>query len=451
MDNNTLLDTIDESQAIDEAIAENNISVEDIAGVMDAAVDGSDKVVLTDHHKHMVNTYDTIKNTTQGEVYAVADKEALEGFTEVTSGLVRKAIIAFSNTVPEKFTLTAKGLKHYVTVAKQLRAKLIQLTPLLEKQEYPLRDVFDYGSYSRFFQANGQAISDFYDFNQALQVQSQAMRYSIKASESYAVPLMEALLSQLQGLTVGGACDPDAFAKLKEKVYQHWEATWQDASITTKPGQTPQAINNAFPERKFTSLAPMLDNRYLIAFEPKSKDSRDVSKVIDSFKHYGAMVAFDKTKTPGLTQSMIVPNGRELLVLVKDTIKTLHDIEALQVIAAKNEAFAKDFKKAAEILVKNIRTTNDKDFFGFVHHYFKLSTSIATIIQQPYVEMTWLYIRAAMVVTALVELSVLETDHHSSMVKRFAAKQQEQLPNVALESYEATQNALKHALKQLTK
>ena len=506
-------DDVTQAELLDKEIFETGEGVEDIQGSLTATADEIEKIELSEHHKEMIAMHTSAKQTYKGDVYAVADEKALEhyvdyngnlvdgelpeeyivahtgeskdgntlvtqgntltrkhgpnvfgsfeyfglhvpgneGFLDLTSGIMRKATIAFGNEMPKKFAVTAKGLKHYISMAKRLRERLNALRPLLDKRDYPYRDVFDYGAYSRFFQFNGKPLANFYEFQTAMTVQSDATRHVISAASSYGVPIMEKLLETLQGLRVEANPNVDTIINLRNVVSFSWEHTWRDATITKQTGQVPQAAYNAFPERKFSSIAPLLDNRYLAAHEPKSDGGKDPFKITESIKHYGASIVFDKAKGVNTVQSMVIPNIAELIEMTTQVSNTLHDLEGLQSLVDKNESFAKDFKRATDVLNKAMGDVNDTQFFGFAREYFKLATSVGTAIQKPYVEMAWLYIRCAMVVTAMVELAVLEDPKKQVVTSRFLSKQNTEFTNPALESYEGTQKALRASVRAALK
>jgi hypothetical protein len=368
-----------------------------------------------------------------------------EGFMELTSGLAKKAALAFGNTIPEHFKTTAKGLHHYSELAQRLRKRLIQLKPLLEKRDFPYTNVFEYGAYSRFFQVGGKSLDGFIGFQEAMVVQHGALMHTVGASNSYAIPVMQKMLENLQSLNAQSKPDADSIIALRDSVENYWTYTWKQADITHKPGQPPQVAANTFPERKFTSLAPLLDNRYLLAHEPKSNGGTNPEKIAANIKHYGAAVVFDKKAGPVAYNSMVIPNIEDLLELVIQTIAGLNEIKGLEHLAKMNEGFAKDFKKATDVLSKAVQDSKDKEFFGFIAEYFRLATSVSTTIQQPYVQMAWLYVRCAMVVVSLAELAVLEEPKERVVYARFGAKQSTEFGNPAMESYNLTQKVLEGA------
>jgi hypothetical protein len=349
--------------------------------------------------------------------------------------------------MPEAFAITSKGINHYIELADKLRMRLLNLKPLLDKRDFPYTNVFDFGAYSRFFQVAGQAIDCSSAFEAAMDVQSRATQHVVAASNSFAIPLMEKLMESLQSLQVSKAPEPGKIIALRDSVQSYWESTWAEAEITPKPGQTPQSIVNAFPDRKFISLAPLLDNRYLVAHRPKSDGGNDPARITSNIKHYGATVAFDKVKGVEGYKSMDVPNIDELSKLVTQTINTLYDMKALKILADQNATFAKDVKKATDLLNKLIADVDvgNKEFFGFVSEYFKIATAICQVITQPYVAMMWAYIRCAIVVVSLVELAVLEDAHQHVVSSRFFAKQNTEFSSPAMESYQTTQRVLQAA------
>lgn len=504
MDNQALQDDIEIAEALDEHLHEQSVRIEDITGSLEAIgqalMADEEPKQLTDHQQDMVDAYHEASQNRKGDVYAVADKAALEtyvdnegitrafkplpgetaeqvddfhgfakeygpnvwgvfkvygiiipgneGFVEMTSALARKAASAFSNEIPQHFKITAKGLSHYAGMAQRLRARLLQLRPLLEKREFPYTDVFDYGAYSRFFQVNGKSIGGFSGFAEAMEVQSAAMTHVLRAADSYGVVIMEKLLKSLQELQAVKKPDAEAMIALRNSIEQHWEFTWQQANITlAPPGQTPQDAANSFPERKFTCLAPLLDNRYLVAHAPKNSGGENPSKISVAIKHYGASVVFDKKAAAATQHSMNVPNSDDLLQLLDKVVDLLHDMGSLEALAKKNDAFAKDFKKATDVLVKQIAEAPDGEFCGFVAEYFKLATAIGQSIQHPYVQMAWLYLRCAMVLVSLTELAVIEEPKQRIATARFFAKQRTEFGNPALESFRLTQKALKAAIR----
>lgn len=460
MDNQSFVEDVNLAEQYDQELQDQQVSIEDIAGTLNAVTDGQLEPAqqLSDHQQEMVNIHSALSKSEKGEVYAVMDEKALadnkavaanEGFLELTSGIARKACVSFGEAIPKQFQITAKGLKHYLEMADKLHQRLVNLLPLVKKRDHPYRDVFDFGVYSRFFQVAGQPVDNSDAFQTALTLQVDATQHVFSAAQSYAVPIMQKLLESLQQLNPAQAPDAEKFIALRDAVKFSWETTWEDAGITTKPGQTPQSALNAFPDRKFTSLAPLLDNRYLVAHRPKSDGGDNPAKITESMKHYGASVVFDKVKgsTTGYN-SMDIPNCDELAKMMVQTIGTLHDMQGLKDLVKQNESFAKELKQACDVLNKAIKTQgNDAQFFGFVAEYFKVATAVSQLIQQPYIAMVWLYIRCAMVVVSLAELAVLEETNEHVVANRFFAKQQSEFSNPALESYQTTQRVLGAAVR----
>lgn len=385
--------------------------------------------------KYGPNVFGAIK------VYGIV-QPGVEGFMELGANLFRKAVSAIGKEVPVYFKVTAKGLDHYADMAKRIRTRLVELRPRLSKRDFPVHDVFDYGAYSRFFQVEGKPIEGFAAFDDAMWVQGSAMRHCVQASEGYADVVLKKLMEGLQQLQAVSLPDGQKMIDIRDSIERHWLQTWKEADLTPKHGQTPQSTLNDFPERKFTSLAPLLDNRWLVAHAPKADGGNDPSKIAKAIRHYGASLVQDK-KTGGVAAtSMNVPNVDDLLKLVEDVINTLSDVEGLALLGKKNDRFAKDFLNAMNVLNKQTVIYNDPKYLMFLSEYFKIVSSVIAAVQQPYVSMAWLYIRSALVVLSLVELSVMENPKDQVTVNRFFAKQKSEFGNPAMESYEATQATL---------
>jgi hypothetical protein len=381
--------------------------------------------------------------TTEPEMFAV--QAATEGFGEMAAGLFRKAVFGMSKQVPEAFTTTSKALKHYVGLAQMLRERLLKIRPLLEKRDFPLVELFEYGEYARFFQVGGKSINSIGEFEEAMAVQNAAMRLVYGASEGYCVPVTENLLEALQSLHSSGEPDVGYLEKMRDGIESRWAFTWKDAALVPKPGQTPQHALNAYPDRKFLTLAPLLDNRYLVAHSPKKNGGDKADSIIEALKHYGASLVFDKSASKATETSMPVPNCRDLLKMLDETVELLNDMQILGALAKKNEKFSKDIGKALEILNKKAQEKADPAFWGFIGAYFKVASSIAGTIQQPYLAMAWMYIRCAMVVASLAELSALEDPKDRIVSVKFLAKQNTEFSNPAMESYGLTLKALRAA------
>lgn len=455
MDKVTLQNDIDVAEDLDTHLQEESTAIEDITGSMEAitqaiAPDEEPIKPLTDHQQEMVDNFRAVSQNVKGDVYAVADQAALEGFMEVTASMARKAALAFGAKIPEHFKVTAKGLLHYLGVSQKLRERLVQLMPLVEKRDFPYTDVFDYGAYSRFFQVGGKSFNSFSDFQAAMDVQSKATLHVLSASNSYGIVVMQKLLQNLQDLQSVKKPDPEQMVALRDSIERYWLQTWKEAEITTRPGETPQGALNAFPERKFISLAPLLDNRYLVAHQPKSNGGSDPAKITLAIRHYGASVVFDKAKDKTTERSMNIPNMDDLSKLMIQTINVLHDMNGLSNLAKQNDAFARDFKKTTDILNKQIADADDPQFYGFIAEYFKIATAVGQAIQQPYIQMVWLYIRCAMVVVSMAELAVLEDAGKRVVTARFATKQNTEFSNPALESFNLTQKVLATAKRTAT-
>ena len=368
-----------------------------------------------------------------------------EGFFEVTSKLARKAALSFADDIPLQFKLTAKALNHYVGMAQKLRQRLLSLRPMLEKRDFPYEDVFEYAAYSRFFQVGGKAIGGFSAFKEVMDVQSVATRHVMQAGGAYSVSVMEKLLATLQDLQAPMKPDVEKMVEMRDSIANLWMQSWEEAEISLTPGQTPQVALNAFPDRKFVCLASLLDNRYLVAHQPKNNGGKDPVKITSAVKHYGASLVFDKNASDEKQASMNVPNIDDLLALVDQTINVLHDMKGFELLAKKNDSFAKDFKKAADILNKRLASENNPAFFGFIAEYFKLATAVGQALQQPHVQMAWMYVRCAMVVTALAELAAVEESKQRIAAARFLTKQNTEFVNPALESFNFTNRVLRAA------
>jgi hypothetical protein len=498
MDKQVLQDDVEIGEGVDEFLHEQSMRIDDVSGAMEAVdmalTGGEEKVELTDHQQEMVDAFKDARKHRKGDIYAVADQAALEayvdeegilrsfkpmpgqgrepmtshemvadygpnvggvieygglvlpgneGLLEVTLGVAKKAVAVFSSEIPGQFKVTSKGLEHYIEMAGRLRERLLTLKPLLDKRDFPFEDIFDYGAYSRFFQVNGESIGTFSDFKAAMDVQYAATRHTVSAAESYGMVVMQKILEKLQTLQSEKNPREEDFVELRDSIERTWERVWKDADITPKHGQTPQAALNAFPDRKFTSIAPLLDNRYLVAHKPKSDGGKDPAKITVAIKHYGAAVVFDKHNNAPKQKSMNVPNLDDLKDMVIQTINGLYELQGFKQLAKNNNSAAKEFKEASEILSKLLGESNDPKLYGFVSEYFKLATAVGKTVQQPYVQMAWMYIRCAMVVVSLLELAVLEEPNKRVVAMRFAANQQTEFSNPALESFELTKKLLK--------
>lgn len=498
MDSQVLNTDVEIAEEVDEYLHQQSSRIEDIQGSLEAIAQAivaeGEPQQLTDHQQEMVDAFKDLKQNTKGAVYAVADSAALEtyrdsegvernyppllgnmpaaatlhgirkdhganvwgtfeygglvipgneGFVDMTMKLAKKAIASFTDIIPNQFKVTSKGLEHYADMADRLRMRLVQLKPLLDKQEFPFEDVFEYGTYSRFFQTNGQGIETFSQFQEAMSVQTAATRHVLHASESYGVVMMQQLLEKIQAMQGEKTPWPEEFVQLRDSTAYSWERVWKDANITPNHGQTPQAALNAFPDCRFTSIAPLLDNRYLVAHQPKSDGGKDPVKIASALKHYGAAVVLDKANSSTKQSMMNVPNTDDLSKLVVEVTQMLQDFKGFELLAKKNNDFAKSFKKASEDLAKRLDASSDPQLYGYVTEYFKLATAACQAMQQPYVQMAWMYIRSAMIVISLVELAVLEDPKKRFVAARFATRQNGEFSNPALESFELTEKALK--------
>lgn len=456
MNEHELQTDITVAEELDENLQEQSVRIDDIQGSLEAIAQAimvdEEPIQLTDHQQIMVDEFNAGKKEHKevGRELAVADSEALEGFVEITSKLARKAVMSFADDIPLQFKLTAKALNHYVGMAQKLRQRLLQLRSMLEKRDFPYEDVFEYAAYSRFFQVDGKAIGGFSSFKEAMDVQAVATRHVMQAGGAYSVSVMEKLLDTLQELQAPMRPDAEKMVEMRDSVANLWSQTWEEAEITLNQGQTPQVALNAFPDRKFVCLAPLLDNRYLVAHQPKNNGGKDPVKIISAIKHYGASLVFDKNAGDGRQPSMNVPNIDELLALVDQTVSVLHDMKGFELLAKKNDSFAKDFKKAADILNKRLASENNPAFFGFIAEYFKLSTAVGQALQQPHVQIAWMYIRCAMVVAALAELAAVEEPKQRLVAARFLTKQNTEFANPALESFEFTNRVLRAAKRVST-
>lgn len=509
MNDTDLQNDIESGELLDAAQQEQSLDLGDFQGSLEAIlqVEEEEKVPLKPHQQARVDDFRTMQKAHPGKVLAVADQKALEayvdnngnlqmdgdapfipvkpldasvsaakkgddpaalarlgpnvfgsievhgiivpgneGLLDITNNIFRKVTTAFSKEVPTHFKVTAKALNHYAEMAEKLRLRLVQLRPHLEKRKFPLVDIFDYGAYSRFFQVAGKPITGFSDFEEAVELQTRALHYTVKAAEGYTLVITEKLLEALQALQARQEPDVEKLVDLRESIERHWLQTWKEADLTPQHGQTPQCALNAYPQRKFVSLAPLLDNRYLLAHAPKSDGGKDPVKITEAIKHYGASLVFDKGASKATGEgSMNIPNPDDLLKLVDTVVNALADMKGFTFLAKKNDGFAKDFQKAMDVLSKQMQSITDASYRGFVAQYFKIAGAVINTSQEPYSSMAWMYVRSAMVVTTLVELSIFEEQKDRVVANRFFAKQNTEFSNPALESYELTKKALQAA------
>lgn len=420
----------------------------DITGSLEALSDALgelDTVELTEHQQESVTAFKNASKDNKEPVYAVADTAALESFVGMTYALAKKAATSTMSGLVVKYKHTSKLLAHYTRIADTLKARLEELKPLLKKRDYPLVDFFEYGSFSRFFQSNGKGIGDFSSFEQVVENQLAATNYVFQAADSYAGPISQKLLTSLQELQSNKAPREEILIALRDSVERHWLQTWKEADLVAQHGQTPQSALAAFPSAKFTSLVPLLDNRYLVAHQPKSNGGNNTAKIAAAIKDYGVVVAFDKNKAEDPQKFINIPNCSDLLLLVDKILIQLNDFKTMSMLAKQNDKNAKEFERATNILIQYKPKENELQYYGFLAEYFKILGAAAAATQEPYVEMCWLFVRTTLVVTTLVELSVLEDKNQHKVAKRFTTKHVEDFPAPALESYIGTQKALKAA------
>lgn len=449
MDETLLNQDINTAEELDETVYNSSAEMEDISGSLEAitqAVVAEDEpVYLTDHQQDAVTEFKNLTKNQKDTVYAVIDKAALEGFLDVSSALARRSATAFNDSIGKKFYHTSKALEHYAALGQKLKARLEELKPLLEKRDFPLVDVFEYGTYSRFFQLNGKGVGSFTHFQDAVNVQVIATKYVFTAASSYSNVIAQKLLTSLQELQSTRQPETATMVALRDSIERYWLQTWKEADITPLHGETPQSALNAFPTAKFTSIAPLLDNRYLVAYQPKNNGGTDPAKISIAIKDYGVAVVFDKSKIESTQKFMNIPNCKDLLAMVDQTINMLSDFKLMGQLAKQNTKVSAELHRATEILIKQMTSESDKQYFGFITEYFKLFSAIAQVTQEPYAQVSWMFIRTAMVVITLAELSVLEDPNKQIVTKRFFTKQNEEFSNIATESFETTQKALKAA------
>lgn len=397
------------AEELDAALSESGDSIADVSDALETAglaIASTTQVQLTDHQQERVNQFKNAQSVLRPTVYAVADKAALEGFTDVAHTVMKKAVKAFSQEVPANFLVTSKALRHYSGFAKRVRTHLAELRPLLAKRDLPINTVFEYGAYSRFFMANGSPVDNFQAFNDIVQVECIAIAHVINAIESYAIPVTGKIFEGISDLQIVKHPDNQKLVLIQDSIATLWENTWRESKLTFKPGRVPQEAINGIEDRKYMSLAPLLDNRYLIAYQPKAYAGSDRAKIIRATGNYGANVAQEKSHPGDYAKSMNLPECKTLLELVDLVLSHLNDFQGFDVLAKKSEAQARDFKKAADIIVKQTEKDNDDEYFAFMADYFKLATNINRAVQDPYAQIAWAFIRTAMAVSSMVELSV---------------------------------------------
>lgn len=427
----------------DKELSDAEGSLEALVGVV--AENELDQVKLTEHQQRTVTAFKNLQKDSKDEVYAVVDKAALEGFGDFTNALVKRGCVTYAAGLRVKFHHASKTLNHYASVAATLKTRLEALRPLLKAREFPLREVFEYGAYSRFFTVAGKPISVYSQFQSVLDNQVLATGHVFSGIERYTDVIVKKLLDELVLLQSEAKATPERMVALRDDLERYWLQTWKEAHITPNPGQPPQSALQAVPEAKFTSLCPLFDNRYLVAQQPKNNGGTNSSQIASAMKFYGASIVFDKTKSPERSSFINIPNCDDLLATVDQCITQLNDFKALGSLAKKNLTYANDLKRAADILIKALDGNTSQPYRSFMIDYFKVLATLGNTVQEPYISTAWMFVRTVMIVTTLVELSVLEDDKEHAVAKRFMTKQNEEFAHVANESYSNTVNVLNAA------
>lgn len=445
-----MIEKIEQAEQLDQNQADCNSELDEISGSLEAITsvmnDELETIRLSDKQQAGVVAFKKLSAESKRAVYGVVDKAALEGFMDMGAKLAKKAAISYSGGIKVKLAYTAKALSHYVEMANALQKRLEALRPLLVKRDIPFNTVFDYGAYSRFFLVNGLSLKDFSSFRDTLGSHVAMTDYCFTAISSYAEVVTNKLKNftlELQSTTKPSG---DKFLELRDSVDTYWTNTWGNMPSGNVPKYNGPNAKKAYPDATIANKYSLFDNRYFIVFSPAKSGGNDYAKAVASISNYGSAIIQENYHTSdSVLKSMETPACKELLDVVDTCIRQLHDFHLLGKLAKDSNAYAKTIDASTNALMEKAGSSNNPEFFSFIAEYFKVLAAITTTNQQPYVAVAWSFIRVALVVAAMAELSVLEDSSKHSVVKRFATKQNTEFNNMALEGYETTVIALKAA------
>jgi hypothetical protein len=405
-----------------ESVAFHIAAVEHLENAVAIVGDGP-PTEATDFQQEIIDLYKAMDSSGQKPV-AVVGVPALE--TEQVETKISAAVTAMlvTNTlfaIEYSGNVLATGAKifdYYASLTNKVRTRLELLRATALDETNPISDdEFEFGAYSRYFIHGGKAITSFDDYLYALDWQVTVSRYCVTRGKDYFINRSNNISNCLDRLNSGyfNGFEIELNAQL-EDLENRWSDVWKYPKFmlpvrvpTPQPylvvpvayaAKTPMVTNSA--------IAPLLDSKYLIAYEPaQNSGGKDVFQKATKIRYYGATIVTDKSATVTAAKSLPAPTRAQLISAIERCLSTTADNESYKPLVKISNELSKHIAKTHRFLKNKIKTQASKEVFEYALLYAKLTIAIAENINKPFTTMAWSNMRASMMTIAIAEKALI--------------------------------------------
>lgn len=333
----------------------------------------------------------------------VALTKILSGGVTMTADLASNAIDAF---------------KHYGKMAKEIKADLSKFKQQIQKDpEYHTTEtVFQYGAYSRFFQASGRHINAYGEFSTVFFSLSKALNFALNSG----APLADSncrLLIQTLGRMQQAKGPLDAFDM--ECVMDHLRDdhldVWQNAAADMNVQEANRMFKPTVPSSLGSGsktrgpIVSLFDNHFLVWTAPLEFDSStSADKLRADF--FGAVMERDKKLDQKFANGeayMVLPDNEALLILIDEAIMMLSTVE-------KYVEFGERIKKHKSVVEGQLKALNavmlsntNEGNLSF-KDYMPLILSIFRSFTAPHIKLMWQATRACMLLASIADTRLVQ-------------------------------------------
>lgn len=326
----------------------------------------------------------------------------LEGGVVMTDDLADKAMDAF---------------KHYGKMTGSLKADLSKYKQQVTKDsEYRTTEsVYQYGAYSRFFQAAGKQLTDFESFSTVFKNLSKSVNFALVSGAPLADSNCRLLIQTLGRMQQSaGALDSFDMECVMDHLRDDHLDVWRNAVVDMDVAKANKEYKPVVPstlgsaDKTRGPIVSLFDNHFLVWTAPLEFDSStNADKLRADF--FGAVMdrekKLDQPFVKGEAQ-MPLPSNQDLIALIDEAIIMLTVVERYAEFASrikKHKSVIKDQLKALNAIA--LSQTNEGKLT--VKDYMPLILSIFRSFTAPHVKLLWQAVRACMLLASIADTQLI--------------------------------------------
>ncbi len=381
-----------------------------------------------------------VSNTQSGNsmdvVVTKATMEALdaESITKTQQSLLKSMLSYSADSISVNVKTAKNAYEHYAKSAKELQTDLTALKQQLKAaiDQNPRRDFFEFGAYSRFFQAAGKPLDSFGAYGSVLK----NLQACVQFAQYSGMPLAESTsriclnaLRQMQN-TKRPFTDEE-YEDLVERIRDDTLDVWKNAAADT-PQMYSREYTATVPGGVMSSgktrgaITALFDNHMLCWLAPEGYVSvkPNAPQRVDFF---GAEVvrdpSLDKKGEKGpAPNGMDIPSNDALIKALDDAIAMLSVVQRYSESVNRLDGVGSELKSSLKALnaLLGAGTPNIA-----MKNYVPLAMASVQAHIQPHVKLIWLAIRSSIMLAAIAETSVLadlETGKYASVARKTTNK-----------------------------